>query len=78
MTVKSCPISLTFAKKNKKKKQKKKGNSHINQFQLSIAFHIETSHLMCGTNQMTDFYTKCSTRLKCINGMTTSYHRFDL
>ena len=29
-----------------------------------VAFHIETSHLVCSTNQITGFYMKCNTRLK--------------
>ena len=31
-----------------------------------VPFHIETSHLLCGANQMTGLYMKCSTRLKCV------------
>ena len=30
----------------------------INLFQLSVAFHIETRHLICFANQMTGFYMK--------------------
>ena len=33
-------------------------------FQLSVAVHLETSHLICNTNEMTDFYMKCNTGLK--------------
>ena len=33
-------------------------------FQCSIAFHIETSHLICTANQMIGFYMKCNTDLK--------------
>ena len=32
--------------------------------QPSVAFHIETSHLICTANQMTGFYMKCTTRLE--------------
>ena len=30
----------------------------------SVAFHIETSHLVCSANQMTGFYIKCNNGLK--------------
>ena len=30
----------------------------INSFQSSVAIHEETSHLLCGANQMTGFYKK--------------------
>ena len=30
----------------------------------SFVFHIETSHLICGADQMTGFYMKCKTGLK--------------
>ena len=33
----------------------------INPCQHSIAFHIEISHLVSVTNQMTGFYMKCNT-----------------
>ena len=36
----------------------------INPFQFSAAIHIETSHLICSTNQMTGFYIKRNTLLK--------------
>ena len=39
----------------------------FNPYQPSIAFHIETSHLICRTNQMTGFYMKCKTGLKWVN-----------
>ena len=38
----------------------------VNIFQPSIAFHIETSHLICSANQMTGFYMKCNTELKWV------------
>ena len=38
----------------------------INQFQPSVGFHIETSHLKCTSNQMTGFYMKCNTWLKWV------------
>ena len=50
---------------------------HMNPFQLSIAFGIETIHLIYSANQMSDFYRKCNTRQKWVNGMLTSYLRFD-
>ena len=33
-------------------------------FQPNVAFHIETSHLICSANQITGFYMKCNTGLK--------------
>ena len=35
----------------------------------SIAFHIETSHLICTANHMTGFYLKCNTGLKWVTGI---------
>ena len=37
-------------------------------FQPSVAFHIETIHLICSGNQISGFYMKCNTGLKWING----------
>ena len=31
-------------------------------FQPSVAFHIETGHLFCRSNQMTGFHMKCNTK----------------
>ena len=39
----------------------------IDQFQLSVAFHIETNHLLYWAKQMTGFYIKFRTPLKWIN-----------
>ena len=36
-------------------------------FIFSVAFHIETSHLICIANQMTGFYMECNTGLKSVN-----------
>ena len=44
----------------------------VNPFQSSVAFHIETSHLICNTNQTTEFFMQCNTGLKCVNTSTTS------
>ena len=38
----------------------------FNPFHPSVAFHIETSHLICTANQMTGFYIKRNTGLKWI------------
>ena len=38
----------------------------INPFQPSVAFHIETSHLICIASKMTGFYIKCNTGLKWV------------
>ena len=35
--------------------------------QSSVAFHIETSHLICSANQMTGFYMKFDTGVKLVN-----------
>ena len=40
---------------------------HLNPFQSIVAFHIETSHLICSANQMIDLYIKCNTGLKWVN-----------
>ena len=40
--------------------------AHINPFQPSDAFHIDTSHLICTLNQMTGFYMKYNTGLKWV------------
>ena len=36
----------------------------VNSFQPTAAFHMETIHLICSSNQMTAFYMKRKTRLK--------------
>ena len=36
----------------------------INLFQPIVAFHIETSHLICSVNQVTCFNMKCNTWLR--------------
>ena len=41
--------------------------SFFHLFQPSVAFHIETSHLICSAKQMTGFYTKRNTVLKWVN-----------
>ena len=38
----------------------------FNQFKPSVAFYIETSHLICSANQTTGFYIKCNTALERI------------
>ena len=39
----------------------------LNPFQPSIAFHIETSHFISTTNQITGFFNKCNNVLKWVN-----------
>ena len=39
----------------------------FNPFQPDVAFHTETSHLICATKQITGFYLKCNTALKLIS-----------
>ena len=38
----------------------------FNPFQPSVEIHIETSHWICTTNQMTGFHMKWNTRLKWV------------
>ena len=38
----------------------------LNPFQRSVAFHIETSHLIWNANQITGFFKKYHTGLKSI------------
>ena len=38
----------------------------LNQFHSSVAFHIETSHLICTVNQMSGWYMKCKIGLKWV------------
>ena len=37
---------------------------HFNARQSTIAFHTETSHLICSANQLTGFYIELKTGLK--------------
>ena len=39
----------------------------VNIFQPSVAFHIETSRLICSAKQMTGFYMKSKTALQRVN-----------
>ena len=39
----------------------------INQFQLNVGIHIETSHLFCRAKQITAFYMKRNIKLKQVN-----------
>ena len=41
----------------------------------SVAFHIETSHLIFLPNQMTGFYMKCNTGLKWVNLFISGVNR---
>ena len=47
--------------------------NHFNPFQPSVAFHIETSHLICIANQMTGSYMECNTGLEWV-----SVHFFEI
>ena len=40
---------------------------HFNPFQFSVAFHIETSQLICAANQMIVFYMKCNSGMNWVN-----------
>ena len=44
-----------------------KSTISLNLFQPSVAFHIETSHLICNANQMSGFYMKSFTALKWVD-----------
>ena len=35
----------------------------LNPFQVRVAFNIETIHILCRSNQMTDVYIKCNTKM---------------
>ena len=48
----------------------------LNQFQPSVAFHIETSYLICRENQINGFYMKCNTRLKWIKNLAKVKNEF--
>ena len=37
------------------------GNIGLGPFQLSVAFDIETSYLLCNANEMTGSYMECNT-----------------
>ena len=47
-------------------------NVLFNPFQPSIAFHIETSDLLCFAKQKIGFYMKCNTDLKYFNAFQYS------
>ena len=49
-----------------------KNTKVINPFQPIVAFHKETSHLICSANQMTGFYMECNTGLKWVNPFHTN------
>ena len=46
---------------------KKKQEIWVNEYQPSVAFHIETSHLFRRVNQMSGFYIKRNTGLNWVN-----------
>ena len=48
----------------------------INPFQPSVAFLVETRHLICNTNQVTGFCMKCNTGLKWVNICTAQKMKF--
>ena len=41
-------------------------SKRFNSFQPSVPSHIETSHVIRNTNQMTGFYMECNIVLKCV------------
>ena len=56
------------------------GNIGLNPFQLNVPFHIETSHLIYSANQLTGFYIRFNTGLKCVasvrSNISTVNHMF--
>ena len=53
-----------YLRKAKHGTEWEKGNIDLNPFLSSATFHIETSHLICTTYQMTGFYMQCNSGLK--------------
>ena len=51
---------------------------NLKEFQPSVLFHIETSHLFCTANQMTDFYTKCNTGPKWVKNVPSASKKTSL
>ena len=49
------------------KSSKHDSRKYFNPAQSSVAFHIETSHLIYTANQVTGFYMKCNSGLKWVN-----------
>ena len=49
-------------------------NTTLTHSQPSVAFHIETNHLLCSANQMTGFYMKC---LAKVNEQRAHFCRLD-
>ena len=47
---------------------------YLSPFQPIAVFHIELSHLIYSANQMTGFYMKYNTGLKCVNPKPTGFH----
>ena len=47
----------------------------FNQFQPSVAFDRETSHLICKANEMTGFYIKCNNGLQWVNLKFNGYSK---
>ena len=70
-SLKSFPLSLISFKMVMKvflsNNIKKSFKTNFNQFQPSVAFHIETSHLFCRAKQITGLYMKLNTGLKWVN-----------
>ena len=56
----------------------KKHRNVFNQFQSSVEFHIETSHLICIANEMIAFYMECNTGLKLVNLQSNIYDKLFL
>ena len=54
------------------------GSNLINPFQPSVAFYIETSHLIFIANQIIGFCMKWNTRLKWVKARTNKSHKLQL
>ena len=50
----------------------------VNPSQPSVAFHIETSLLICNTNQMPGSYMKCNTGLRLVKDLSASKYSANL
>ena len=56
-----------------KRRQELRVAQWVNLFHPSVAFHIETSHLLCRVKQMAGFYMKRNIVLKWVKTLPVSY-----
>ena len=62
----------------KKPSNFEKLQKEVNPSQPSVAFHIETSLLICNTNQMPGSYMKCNTGLRLVKDLSASKYSANL